>query len=259
MKAIYKNLLLGTALLVSTSAITRPALAGRCNPNGICTACSNCKYCAHCSGGGGTCSVCAGNNFTAPAKTNNYRAPSTSTRTTTRSYTVDPRQVSNYIRQQQQEDAVRGTRQAETTRRNQATLTQWYNWTGKCIAVSDGDTIRVIDDNNVVRIRLYGIDAPEKAQAFGQQSKNYLSQAVFGKTVTVYPKGVDTYGRVLAWIFVNGRCVNRDSVANGMSWHYAQYAPKEAKLAALQTSAKHKRTGLWSMNATAPWIWRRAH
>jgi endonuclease YncB( thermonuclease family) len=124
--------------------------------------------------------------------------------------------------------------------------------------VSDGDTIKVMLNGKAQTIRLYGIDCPEKSQAYGQRAKQYTSGFVFGKAVKVYSKGTDRYGRVLAWVFVDGRCVNADLVSNGLAWWYRQYSPKETKLAQLEAQARAKRLGLWADAApVAPWDYRR--
>lgn len=129
---------------------------------------------------------------------------------------------------------------------------------GKCTSVTDGDTIKVLVNNQEIKIRLNGIDTPEKKQAFGTQAKNFTSQWAFGKDVVVYQTGTDRYKRVLGWVFIGKRCLNRDLVYNGMAWWYRQYAPKDTNLAALEQSARQARRGLWvDPNPVAPWEWRK--
>jgi micrococcal nuclease len=129
-------------------------------------------------------------------------------------------------------------------------------FSGKVVAVSDGDTPTVLYGQTPVRIRLYGVDAPEKAQAFGTQAKNFTSQSTFGKTATIYSKGADRYGRVLGWVFIGKTCINTEPVRNGMAWWYRQYSPKEAKLRDLEIKARARRAGLWrDAQAVAPWEW----
>jgi endonuclease YncB( thermonuclease family) len=107
-------------------------------------------------------------------------------------------------------------------------------------------------------IRLYGIDTPEKAQAYGTRAKQFTSTLAFGKPVKVFSKGMDRYGRVLAWIFVGSTCVNAQLVSNGLAWWYRQYSPNEAKLAQLEAQARSARRGLWADAApVAPWEYRR--
>ena len=75
---------------------------------------------------------------------------------------------------------------------------------GKVVAVTDGDTITVLDemDKGNFKIRLEKIDAPEKKQAFGSKAKQFLSSLIFGKQVTVRFKAVDRYGRILVALFI---------------------------------------------------------
>ena len=80
---------------------------------------------------------------------------------------------------------------------------------GRVVGVSDGDTITVIDDDQKThKVRLSGIDAPEKAQAFGQQAKRQLSDWVFQKTVRVVHNKTDRYGRVVGKVMLDGEDVN---------------------------------------------------
>ncbi len=112
---------------------------------------------------------------------------------------------------------------------------------GKVIGVTDGDTITVSDDmdQGIFRIRLDKIDAPEKKQAFGNKSKQYLSNLIFGRKVSVRFKAVDRYGRILGVIFCNGVEINLPMVQNGYAWHYSYFdqtpsyieAEKQAKRA----------------------------
>jgi endonuclease YncB( thermonuclease family) len=109
-----------------------------------------------------------------------------------------------------------------------------------------------------IKIRLYGIDAPEKAQAFGTQSKKALSDLAFGKDLKVYSKGTDRYGRLLAWLFVGSTPINSEMVKTGLAWWYQKYSPKEKKLADLETEARKNRRGLWRDAApVAPWNFRK--
>ena len=96
--------------------------------------------------------------------------------------------------------------------------------TGRVVGVADGDTVTVLDAEKVQhKIRLAGIDAPEKSQAFGSRSKESLSDLTFDKTVTVETSKRDRYGREVGKILVNGRDVNLVQVERGMAWHYRAY------------------------------------
>ena len=117
---------------------------------------------------------------------------------------------------------------------------------GKVVAITDGDTIKVLDDldKGVLKIRLNKIDAPEKKQAFGQKSKQYLSNLVFGKQVIIRFKEIDRYGRILGLIYINGVEVNLQMVKAGMAWHYAYYDKTPAYIEA-EKKARASKVGLW--------------
>jgi micrococcal nuclease len=139
---------------------------------------------------------------------------------------------------------------------------------GKVVAVTDGDTITILTaENTEVKIRLNGIDAPEKEQPFGTRSKEQLSILVAGKVVRIVSHGEDRYGRTIGDVYVRmeqpgnsaGEThVNLMMVAKGYAWHYVQYAPKNGLLAITQYGAKESKLGLWSdPNPIAPWDWRK--
>ena len=101
--------------------------------------------------------------------------------------------------------------------------------TGLVVGVSDGDTITVLDANKVQhKIRLAGIDAPEKKQAFGNRSKESLSALAFDKTVNVETDKQDRYGRQVGKVLVNGQDVNLVQVERGMAWFYRQYQREQS-------------------------------
>ena len=88
--------------------------------------------------------------------------------------------------------------------------------TGKVVSVHDGDTVRVLDAAQVQhKVRLQGIDAPERGQPFGTVARERLAAMVMGKAVTVHDDGRDKYGRTLGHIEIEGRDVNRQMVADG--------------------------------------------
>ena len=129
----------------------------------------------------------------------------------------------------------------------------------KVVGVSDGDTITVLDGRTRVKVRLNGIDCPEKRQAFGARAKQLTSELAFGKTVTVKPSGKDRYGRVLGEVVLpGGRVLNEELVAAGMAWHYTRYSKDDA-LARLERQAREARVGVWSeARPVAPWEFRAA-
>jgi len=108
-------------------------------------------------------------------------------------------------------------------------------------------------------VRLADIDAPEKAQPFGQRSKQYLSDLCFRKQAEVVPQArLDRYGRTVAHVRCDGQDANAAQVKAGMAWVYTRYAAKGSSLQAIQAKAMDDRRGLWSDDhPVPPWDWRR--
>lgn len=132
-------------------------------------------------------------------------------------------------------------------------------FSGRVVRILDGDTYEVLaSGNTLVRVRLMGIDAPEKNQAFGQRSKQTLGMLCGGQTVSVKPTGVDRYGRVLAYTFNRqGMNINAEMIRRGMAWHYTQYS-KDPQLADAERFAQRNLIGIWSEpNPVAPWDFRK--
>ncbi len=133
-----------------------------------------------------------------------------------------------------------------------------YGWSGRVSGVADGDTISVLQDGRAVPIRLYGIDCPEKHQAFGRKAKDYTSKLVFGKLVEVRPVTRDRWGRTVAWIHVGERCLNEEILRAGYAWHFKRYS-QDVRLAELESKARTARAGLWSEPAPVPpWEFRKS-
>ena len=137
------------------------------------------------------------------------------------------------------------------------------NITGQVVSVADGDTITVLDADKVQhKIRLAGIDAPEKKQSFGNRSKESLSELAYDKAVTVETDKRDKYGRQAGKVLVNGQDVNLVQVERGMAWFYRQYqreqSPNDRKLyEAAEDAAKAGRRGLWrDTDPVPPWEFR---
>jgi micrococcal nuclease len=130
------------------------------------------------------------------------------------------------------------------------------NFTGKVVAVIDGDTIEVLKDGKSVRIRLNGVDCPEKTQAFGSSAKQFTSNLVFGKAVEVREKELDRYGRTIADVYIDGVWLNKALIEAGMAWHYKRYSD-DKQLSEAETMARTSRVGLWGDNTpVAPWDFR---
>lgn len=130
---------------------------------------------------------------------------------------------------------------------------------GRVVSVHDGDTITLLmPGNKQVKIRLAQIDAPESAQAFGQKSKQSLSEMVFSKTVKVEKETIDKYGRTVGTVFVDGLDANREQVKQGMAWAYRQYLHDQS-LVQDEDIARQSKVGLWSdPNLVPPWEYRHA-
>jgi micrococcal nuclease len=133
-------------------------------------------------------------------------------------------------------------------------------WNGSVVGVLDGDTLDVLHNRHAERIRLHGIDCPEKGQAFGKVAKLAASALVFGRTVTVKPYDTDRYKRVVAEVFLaDGTNLNHQLVKDGWCWWYRKYAPEDTVFERLQNEARERRKGLWAdPNPTPPWEWRKA-
>jgi endonuclease YncB( thermonuclease family) len=129
--------------------------------------------------------------------------------------------------------------------------------TGKVVSVTDGDTVRVLDAANVQhKVRLNGIDAPERGQPFGTVARDRLAALVMGKAVKVHDDGRDKWGRTLGRIEIEGRDVNKQMVVDGLAWHYVRYS-KDTRLAAAERDARAAKRGLWADKAPVPpWEWR---
>lgn len=140
-------------------------------------------------------------------------------------------------------------------------LTAWavqaWAFTATVECVHDGDTITA----DAARIRLYGIDAPELAQAGGKASRDYLAALVDGRSVEIIPQDTDAYGRTVAVVRLpEGRDVNAVMVEAGHAWVYAQYCRNCYVMSLSQAVAKFKGLGLWSgKRPVPPWVWRKIH
>lgn len=131
--------------------------------------------------------------------------------------------------------------------------------TGRSVRVADGDTFTLLDDsNNQRRIRLEGIDAPERGQAFGNRSREYLASMIVDKRLKVTYKEKDRYGRILGKVSTDSISdVNLEMIKSGMAWHYSYYN-KEKEYADAEKEARKKKIGLWvDKNPIPPYEWRK--
>lgn len=133
----------------------------------------------------------------------------------------------------------------------------------RVVGVSDGDTVTVVDTANVQhKIRLMGIDAPEKKQAFGTASRQNLANLVFGKAVTIEANKEDRYGRELGKVMIGSKDANLDQIRSGLAWHYKQYerdqsARDRREYALAEAEARSARKGLWrEADPMPPWEFR---
>ena len=134
----------------------------------------------------------------------------------------------------------------------------------QAVKVSDGDTLNVQKVENgkfvgeIVKIRMFGIDAPEKTQDYGIESKQALEKLVNGKTLEIEEKNRDRYGRTVAVVYVNGKNVNEEMVKNGNAWWYQEYDKKDTKMQAYQENAKKNKLGLFGKRGyVEPWKYRK--
>lgn len=124
-------------------------------------------------------------------------------------------------------------------------------YSGKTVGISDGDTITVLDDQKVQhRIRLRGIDAPEKAQSFGDKSKRNLSDLIFSKIVKIETCELDRYQREIGLVILNDQSMNAKQVLDGFAHVYREYLkdlPERERnnLEKAEEYAKKNRLGLW--------------
>lgn len=130
--------------------------------------------------------------------------------------------------------------------------------TGAVVKIADGDTVTVLDSTFTQhKIRLEGIDAPERRQAFGTRARAALGNKVFQRTVHVEWTERDRYGRILGHVFVGGRWINKEMVEEGWAWHYRRYY-KNPEFAAAEQHARDNRLGLWAdPHPVPPWEFRR--
>jgi endonuclease YncB( thermonuclease family) len=97
---------------------------------------------------------------------------------------------------------------------------------GGVVSICDGDTITVLQDEETVKIRVYGIDAPGKKPAFGNSAKQFVAALAFGKGIRVKAKAQDRYGRTVADVILpNGRNLNHVIVKAGFEWWFRKYTP----------------------------------
>ena len=136
-------------------------------------------------------------------------------------------------------------------------------YTARVIAISDGDTLTVLDaDRRQHKVRLAGIDAPERHQAWGERARQFLGERVFQRTVRIEVSKMDRYGREIGKVLLDGNDINLELLRAGLAWHYQAYEREQppderARYANTEQQARERRQGLWSDPApVAPWDFR---
>jgi endonuclease YncB( thermonuclease family) len=132
-------------------------------------------------------------------------------------------------------------------------------YTGKVVAIADGDTLTLLVDHRQLKIRLAEIDTPERGQPYGSRAKEVLSKLAFGKRARVVVVDRDRYGRTVGRVYVGDMDVNAEMVRRGAAWVYRKYA-KDPALFALEAEARKAKRGLWGLpeaERVPPWEWRR--
>lgn len=132
---------------------------------------------------------------------------------------------------------------------------------GKVVRILDGDTYDLlIDGSQTIRIRMEGIDAPEKGMPFYKVSKNYLGKLCFGKQVKFKSSGKDIHDRNLGFTYLDdGTELCHEMIRAGLAWHYKKYNSDE-DLSSLELEARNAKIGIWENdNPMPPWENRKLH
>lgn len=129
---------------------------------------------------------------------------------------------------------------------------------GRVIKVVDGDTFDILHEKITTRVRLFGIDAPERGQAFNKRATAFVDSLVAGRDVRIHIRGKDRYGRTVGDAYLpDGRHVNAEIVRAGYAWQFRQYS-NDPEIGRLEAMARTNRRGLWAdQHAIPPWEFRR--
>lgn len=132
---------------------------------------------------------------------------------------------------------------------------------GTVTKIVDGDTIDVQLSSGPIRVRLHGVDTPEKGQPWGKESTAALTGLVMGKEVDIEPFSQDRYERMIGIVFLGDLNVNLELVKRGHAWAYRQYMRKmDSALCINEAAARTAKKGLWALpvdQRIPPWEWRR--
>lgn len=122
-----------------------------------------------------------------------------------------------------------------------------FEMTGICVGVSDGDSLLLeLPGGERVRVRLFGIDAPEKDQDFALPARKKLTRLVYDKQIRVEVQDMDKYGRYVGKVYAGARYVNRFMLKEGLAWLYRHYAAGDELLAEAESRARAAARGIWS-------------
>ena len=135
-----------------------------------------------------------------------------------------------------------------------------FGYFAEVIYITDGDTCTVLTSHHQkIKIRLAGIDAPERSQPFGSKAKKALSDKVLGKIIEIQEQSQDHYGRTVANLYLDSRWINFEMVSEGWAWHYKQYSTNK-QLSLAETTARFAQEGLWiDSSPNPPWEYRKGH
>lgn len=132
---------------------------------------------------------------------------------------------------------------------------------GKVVGIVDGDTYDILlTGNEAVRIRMAGIDAPEKGMPYYRKAKSYLSDLCFGKNVRLEIRAIDDRDRKVAFSYLDdGTELSHEMIKAGLAWHYKKYND-DSDLSELEIKARELRIGLWvDESPMPPWDNRELH
>ena len=137
-------------------------------------------------------------------------------------------------------------------------------WVGTVVGIADGDTMTLLDGSKTPhRIRIDGIDAPERSQPYGQRARQALADLAHGRGARAECAKTDRYGRAVCRVTVDGLDVGLEQVRRGLAWHYVKYAREQSAemrlhYAQAEADARTARVGLWTApQPIAPWDYRR--
>lgn len=147
----------------------------------------------------------------------------------------------------------------EMGQRREGSVGAKFDIQGRVVRVADGDTLSVLDDRKRQhKVRLFGIDTPERDQPHGDAARRALANLVADRRVGVVTVETDSYGRTVGLVYRDDTNINLAMVRSGNAWWYRYYAPHERQLEQAEREARQARAGLWVEDGPVPpWDWRR--